>query len=201
MVGYGHHRCLRYRYHYHHCWAHIAAGASDLQNELSNFLIAFSYHGYKFCSQKYATLQPDTPCICGIVYPARIIKSGLCRRHIHLNKKIIFTFLKAKEGKWRLCVMVVTCQNILLTLCRNYEQLQCWIQSYWKSTYPMIKVPKAMFDMIGKWEHDIYLLIHRFIHHISRWNQKIIACFAEAWVVKTHMCPIKIAFVGNNDAF
>ena len=43
MAGYGHHRCLRYRYHR---WAHIAAGASDLQNELSNFLIAFSYHGY-----------------------------------------------------------------------------------------------------------------------------------------------------------
>ena len=51
MAGYGHHRCLIYRYHYHHCWAHIAAGASDLQNELSNFLIAFSYHGYNFAAE------------------------------------------------------------------------------------------------------------------------------------------------------
>ena len=32
MVGYGLRRCLRYRCLYHHCWAHIVAGASDLQN-------------------------------------------------------------------------------------------------------------------------------------------------------------------------
>ena len=47
MAGYSLHRCLRYRYQYHHCWAHVAAGASGLQNVLSNFLVAFSYHGYR----------------------------------------------------------------------------------------------------------------------------------------------------------
>ena len=100
IAGYCLHRCLRYRCQYHHCWAHIAAGASDLQNVLSNFLIAFSYHGYRI---HFATENKEHFCLTCHAFVALLIQLALfrvdCAVDISMSIRHDIYFPKGKRRK------------------------------------------------------------------------------------------------------
>ena len=100
MAGYGLHRCLRYRRQYHHCWAHIATGASDLQNVLSNFLIAFSYHVYRI---NFAAENVEHFCLIRLAFVTLLIQLALfrvdCAVDISISIRHNIYFPKGKRRK------------------------------------------------------------------------------------------------------